>query len=101
MQTTTQEKSIGAVFFQGLGLWNVYFILKFALAHYEYLTLNMLYNGLLLLFVLLPISNRALHAVRSLIALVPAVALVYSDRWLPGPDRIISTAQHLAGFSAM
>ena len=101
MQIPTQEKSIGAVFFQGLGLWNVYFILKFALAHYEYLTLNLLYNGLLLLFVLLPISNRALHAVRTLIALVAAVALVYSESWLPGPDSIISNAQNIAGFSAM
>lgn len=100
MQTTTQEKTLGA-FFQGLGLWNVYFILKFALAHYEYLTLNLLYNGLLLLFILLPISNRALHLLRTVLALCGAIALVYSESWLPGPESIFSNAQNIAGFSVM
>ncbi len=87
--------------FTGLGLWNVYFIAKFALAHYEYLTLNFLYNGLLLLFILLPLKNRFLRLVRTGLALIAATALLYSESWLPGPDSIISNAQNIAGFSAM
>ena len=87
--------------FTGLGLWNVYFIAKFALAHYEYLTLNFLYNGLLLLFILLPLKNRFLCIGRTVVALIAAVALLYSESWLPGPDSIISNAQNIAGFSAM
>lgn len=87
--------------FTGLGLWNVYFIAKFALAHYEYLTLSFLYNGLLLLFILLPLKNRFLRLVRTGLALIAATALLYSESWLPGPDSIISNAQNIAGFSAM
>ena len=87
--------------FTGLGLWNVYFIAKFALAHYEYLTLNFLYHGLLLLFILLPLKNRFLCIARTVVALIAAVALLYSESWLPGPDSIISNAQNIAGFSAM
>lgn len=87
--------------FTGLGLWNVYFIAKFALAHYEYLTLNFLYNGLLLLFILLPLKNRFLRLVRTGLALIAATALLYSESWLPVPDSIISNAQNIAGFSAM
>ena len=78
----------------------MYFILKFALAHYEYLTLNLLYNGLLLLFILLPFRNRVLSLLQTGVAIVAAFALVYSESWLPGPDSIISNAQNIAGFSA-
>ena len=77
------QGSVGKFFFKGLGLWNVYFILKFALAHYEYLTLNLLYNGLLLLFILLPFRNRVLSLLQTGVAIVAAFALVYSESWLP------------------
>ena len=99
MQSNTPEKS-SVFFFKGLGLWNVYFILKFALAHYEYLTLNFLYNGLLLLFILLPFTNKAVRFIQTLVALVAAAALAYSESWLPGPESILSNAQNIAGFSA-
>lgn len=100
MSGDTQEKS--SVFsFRGLGLWNVYFILKFALAHYEYLNLNLLYNGLLLLFVLVPFKNRVLSFIQTTVAIVAAVLLAYSESWLPGPESIFSNAQNIAGFSAV
>lgn len=98
MQGNTQGKT--SVFsFKGLGFWNVYFILKFALAHYEYLTLNLLYNGLLLLFILLPFTNKAVRFIQTFVALLAAVALAYSESWLPGPESILSNAQNIAGFS--
>ena len=100
MSGDTQEKS--SVFsFRGLGLWNVYFILKFALAHYEYLTLNLLYNGLLLLFVLLPTKSKAIRFIQTVVAVIAGVVLAYSESWLPGPESIFSNAQNIAGFSAV
>lgn len=101
MQMSTKADSETLGFIKELGLWNVYFILKFALAHYEYLTLNFLYNGLLLLFILLPLKNRFLSVARTIIALVAAAALAYSESWLPGPESIMSNAQNIAGFSAI
>ena len=100
MQMSTKADSETLGFIKGLGLWNVYFILKFALALYEYLTLDFLYYGLLLLFILLPLKNRFLSVARTIIALLAAAALAYSECWLPGPESIMSNAQNLAGFSA-
>jgi len=49
---------------RGLGVWNVYFILKFALAYFSYLNLDVLWNALLLVFLLIPIPYRWLSALR-------------------------------------
>ena len=75
--------------------------MKFALAHYEYLTLNLLYNGLLLLFVLLPIKSKAIRFIQTVVAVIAGVVLAYSESWLPGPESIFSNAQNIAGFSAV
>ena len=53
---------------RGLGVWNVYFILKFALAYFSYLNLDVLWNALLLVFLLIPIPYRWLSALRGLAA---------------------------------
>ena len=87
------------ILLHGLGLWNVYFICKFALAYFGYLTLQPLANAVLLLFLLLAPQRRILRALQQLVALVAAIALVYSESWLPGLDSITSNAQNIAGFS--
>ncbi len=46
---------------KGLGLWNVFFIGEFLLAGFGYLTLNLLHNVLLLIFVMFPLQNRWLR----------------------------------------
>ena len=69
----------------GLGLWNVFFICEFALAYTGYLRLDLLYNAILFVFVLLPVPGRALLALRQLAAVVLGIALVWSESWLPGP----------------
>ena len=83
----------------GLGLWNVYFICKFALAYAGYLRLDLLYNAIFFLFVLVPVNGRVLNALRQTAAVVLAVALVWSESWLPGPQSIIANTSGIAGFS--
>lgn len=67
----------------GLGYWNLYFILKFALQWGGYLNIQVLPNLLFAAFLLMPLSNRFAAIVRRLIAVLVAVALLYRDTWLP------------------
>lgn len=67
----------------GLGHWNLYFILKFALQWGGYLNIQVLPNLLFAAFLLMPLSNRFSASVRRLIAVPAAVALFYRDTWLP------------------
>ena len=83
----------------GLGLWNVFFICEFALAYTGYLRLDLLYNAILFVFVLLPVPGRALNALRQLAAVVLGIALVWSESWLPGPQSILANTSGIAGFS--
>ena len=80
----TEKNKQTKVKWTGLGLWNVFFIGEFLLGGFGYLSLNLLQNVLLLVFVLFPIGNRYLRWFRTLVAVVCAAALVYSESWLPG-----------------
>jgi len=74
---------------RGLGIWNVYFILKFALAYFSYLNLDVLWNALLLVFLLIPIPYRWLSALRGLAAIaagLPVVAVPGEHRGLIVPQ---------------
>ena len=95
-----QKEKLGRFFWTGLGLWNVYFILKFIMAQYGYITFEPLYNAVLLLFILLPIASKKVRVIRTLIAVVLGAALLYSESWLPGPESITGNANAIAGFSA-
>ncbi len=99
--TTPNEKPEGGAgsLWRGLGIWNVYFILKFALAHFGYISLQILWNALLLAGLLLPIPSRALRIVRWIVALPLAIALLYSESWLPGIESFTTNAQAIRGFS--
>lgn len=83
----------------GLGLWNVYFLCKFALAWYGYLRLDPLYNVLLFVWVLLPVRSRVLNVLRQFLAIVAAIAVAWSESWLPGPATILANTSGIAGFS--
>ena len=50
----------------GLGLWNVYFICKFALAYAGYLRLDLLLNAVFFLFVLIPVTGKWLNGLRQI-----------------------------------
>lgn len=84
----------------GLGAWNLYFLGKFALAAAGYLTLNALWNALLFVGLIFPVRSRLVNRVRHAIGLIAAVALLWSESYLPAPDVIAKNAGNLAGFSA-
>ena len=96
----TEKNKQTKVKWTGLGLWNVFFIGEFLLGGFGYLSLNLLQNVLLLVFVLFPIGNRYLRWFRTLVAVVCAAALVYSESWLPGLDSIRGNFHNLAAMES-
>ena len=83
----------------GLGLWNVYFIGKFALAYTGYLRLDLLLNAAFFLFVLIPVKGKWLHRLHAFVALVLGISLLWSESWLPGPQSILANQSGITGFS--
>lgn len=96
--TNVRKVTEPRVFF-GLGLWNVYFLCKFALAYTGYLRLDPLLNAAFFLFVLVPVKGKWLGRLRGLIAFFLGVALLWSESWLPGPQSILANQSGIAGFS--
>ncbi len=84
---------------QGLGLWNIYFIAKFALAATGFITLNLVANVLLVLFLSLKMSSRLMQSVQAILGVLLAAALLYAESWLPPVSSIVMNAQNIAGFS--
>ena len=74
----------------GLGLWNLYFILKFALLWAGYLNLQVLPNVVFAAALLLPLPHRYLRLLRTVIAIPVGVALLYQDTWLPPFSRLLA-----------
>jgi cellulose synthase operon protein YhjU len=73
----------------GLGLWNLYFIIKFALVWTGYLNLQVLPNVVFAAALLLPLPYRYLRLLRNLVAVPVGVALFYQDTWLPPFSRLL------------
>lgn len=73
----------------GLGPWNLYFILKFALLWAGYLNLQVLPNLVFAAALLLPLPHRYLRILRTVIAIPVGVALFYQDTWLPPFSRLL------------
>ena len=86
--------------FTGLGVWNVYFIIAFALAAFGYIELNLLGNALLMAWLLLPVGPKWLRILRGTLGVAAAV-LLYSESWLPGVDSILANKGGIAGFSLL
>lgn len=84
----------------GLGLWNLYFLAKLALAWAGYLNLHVLPNAVLAAALLLPLPGRALPIARQLIAVPIGVMLFYHDTWLPPFSRLLAQPDIL-DFSAV
>lgn len=85
--------------FTGLGVWNVYFIIAFALAAFGYIELNLLGNALLMAWLLLPVGPKWLRILRGTLGVAAAAVLLYSESWLPGVDSILANKGGIAGFS--
>ncbi|PLP88031.1 cellulose biosynthesis protein BcsG [Pseudomonas sp. FFUP_PS_473] len=67
----------------GLGVWNVYFLIKFVMLWMGYLNLQILPNLVFAAFLLVPLNSRKLEILRAMIALPVGVMLFYQDTWLP------------------
>ncbi|URQ60932.1 cellulose biosynthesis protein BcsG [Pantoea alhagi] len=85
---------------RGLGGWNFYFLIKFALLWFGYLNFHALTNLVFLAWLLFPLPSLRLHRLRSWISLPLGFALFWHDTWLPGLESIISQGGQLAGFSS-
>ncbi len=84
---------------RGLGGWNFYFLIKFALLWYGYLNFHALSNLVFLAWLLIPLPGARLHRLRQWISLPMGFALFWHDTWLPGLNSIMSQGSQLAGFS--
>ncbi|KFK93688.1 MULTISPECIES: cellulose biosynthesis protein BcsG [unclassified Serratia (in: enterobacteria)] len=87
-------------YWRGLGGWNFYFLIKFALLWFGYLNFHALPNLVFMAFLLMPIPSQRLHRWRHIIAIPIGMGLFYYDTWLPGINSIISQGSQLAGFSS-
>jgi cellulose synthase operon protein YhjU len=73
----------------GLGLWNLYFLIKLALLWSGHLNLQLLPNLVFAAVLLVPLYNRYVSLLRTLIAIPLSVALFYQDTWLPPFSRLL------------
>lgn len=95
----SRDSQIKTIHWRGLGGWNFYFILKFALMGYGYLNFHPLYNLFFLAYLLCPLPYLFLHRLRRWIALPIGVALFYHDTWLPNIYSILSQGSSVFDFS--
>ena len=84
---------------RGLGGWNFYFLIKFALLWFGYLNFHALTNLVFLAWLLFPLPSMRLHRLRHWISLPIGFALFWHDTWLPGLESILSQGSQVAGFS--
>ncbi|MGB9095110.1 cellulose biosynthesis protein BcsG [Erwinia sp.] len=85
---------------RGLGGWNFYFLIKFALLWFGYLNFHALSNLVFLAWLVLPIRSERLHRLRNWVSIPMGIGLFWHDTWLPGPESIMSQGSQLTGFSA-
>lgn len=91
--------TLNGTLWRGLGGWNFYFLIKFALLWYGYLNFHALSNLVFLAWLLLPLPSYRLHRLRHWISLPIGFALFWHDTWLPGLNSIMSQGSQVAGFS--
>ena len=83
----------------GLGVWNLYFLAKFALAWKELTGFHPLENLAFALVLLLPLPSPAWRRARLAVAIPFGIALLYYDSWLPSFSRVLSQASLISNFS--
>jgi cellulose synthase operon protein YhjU len=80
--------------------WHLYFLTKVGLAFTGYIGFNWWLNLLLWLALFAPIEHKTLQRARAVLSWPAAIALLYSDSYLPTPERVMSQLEALMGFSA-
>lgn len=84
---------------RGLGAWNYYYLLKFALLWHGYLNFDLISNLIFVAFLLCPLPSARLHRIRMWVAIPIGLGLFYHDTWLPSYQSILSEGSQVAGFS--
>ncbi|CAM3811541.1 MULTISPECIES: cellulose biosynthesis protein BcsG [Pseudoalteromonas] len=83
----------------GLGVWNLYFLLKFVLFIRGDISFHFLENLALFSFLALSFSKPLVQRSKHVIAVVAAVVLLYYDSWLPPISRLTKQAANVQDFS--
>ena len=84
---------------QGAGIWNLYFLAKFALVWGGYIEWKPIENAALFGLILLPLRSKLARSLRAAAVAVAAFCLIWSESWLPGPEAIQRNLGNLANFS--
>ncbi|EAS42527.1 cellulose biosynthesis protein BcsG [Photobacterium profundum] len=91
---TSEPKNI----LNGLGWWNVYFIIKIALFLNDDISFHVIENFAFISFLLLPIPFKWLKITRSFISIPIGLWLLHFDSYLPPLDRLWSQIGQLMQF---
>ena len=83
----------------GLGVWNLYFLIKFVLFARGDISFHFLENLALFSFLALSFNKPILQRAKHIIAAVAAIVLFYHDSWLPPISRLTKQAANLQDFS--
>ncbi|WP_289107406.1 cellulose biosynthesis protein BcsG [uncultured Pseudoalteromonas sp.] len=83
----------------GLGVWNLYFLVKFALFYYGAIDFGLLANAALAAFFAISYTHPLLNKAKHWLGAVMAIVLLYKDSWLPPIDRLTRQAGNVQDFS--
>lgn len=83
----------------GLGAWNLYFLIKFALFYYGVINFDVLNNTAFAAFLVVHFTNTRVEKLKHVIAVIIAIALLYKDSWLPPISRLMKQAGNVQDFS--
>ena len=84
----------------GLGVWNLYFLVKFALFYYGAISFDFLSNTAFAAFLAVHFKNVQIEKLKHLSAVMLGVILLYKDSWLPPINRLVKQADNIQDFNA-
>jgi cellulose synthase operon protein YhjU len=83
----------------GLGVWNLYFLVKFALFYYGAIDFNVLTNAAFAALLAIKFKQPLIEKAKHILGAVFAVVLLYRDSWLPPINRLTKQAGNVQDFS--
>lgn len=98
--TPTKNKKGKQLKLSGLGVWNLYFLVKFALFYYGAISFDFLSNTAFAAFLAVHFKNVRIEKLKHLSAVMLGVILLYKDSWLPPINRLVKQADNIQDFNA-
>ncbi|MBU77189.1 MAG: cellulose biosynthesis protein BcsG [Pseudoalteromonadaceae bacterium] len=83
----------------GLGIWNLYFLIKFLLFSQGAISFDLFANLAFFCFLVISFDKVWLTRLKQAISVVIGVVLMYQDSWLPPISRLTKQADNLQDFS--